>query len=399
MEEMRIVARRDDDGLAFESYDAGQLFERGTALLNRGECRQAVEHYDRIAREFATSRYVAPALYNAGLCLHEGGELEAALPYYLQVIERAGSSRDGKHASLQLAQVYVGLERWADALALTDRLLLREDLVSVERLEGFARRAQALLGLERLDEAERQARDAVSYFRTRRGSEEIDEPYFAAAANFVLAETMRMRAERIELPPSDATTQHQYLESRARLVLDAQQEYFSTIRYTNPEWAAAAGYRIGAMYDALWHAMMSAPIPPPSREMNEATLALYRDEYRNELSRHIRPLMRHAIRYWEMTLLMVERTGVRSEWTERTRAHLERTRALLLEQNERDSEDGEAQPPLEQTGEHTRLEIPRLPERLRVGITEATEADFLAFRSGIPGRYGSSLTARTNPRT
>src|SRR5690606_18000381 len=69
MEEMRIVASREDGDLVFDSYDAGQLFERGTALLNEGRCREAVErHYDRLAREFPTSRYLAPALYNAGLC-------------------------------------------------------------------------------------------------------------------------------------------------------------------------------------------------------------------------------------------------------------------------------------------------------------------------------------------
>ncbi|HEY8428283.1 MAG TPA: tetratricopeptide repeat protein, partial [Sandaracinaceae bacterium] len=328
MEEMRIVAARRDGELVFDSYDAGQLFERGTALLNEGRCREAVErYYDRLAREFPTSRYVAPALYNAGLCLQEGGELEASVPYYQRVIERAAATRDGKHASFQLAQVLVALERWEDALTLSERILLREDLSSAERLEGMARRAQALLGLDRLDEAERQARDALSYFRTRQGDDAIADPYFAAAANFVLAETMRVRSERIEVPAADALTQHEVLDRRARLILDAQREYFSTIRFADAHWAAASGYRIGSMYDGLWHAMMEAPIPPPTRPMNEATTELYRREYRLELARHIRPLIRHAIRYWEMTLLMVERTGVRTEWAERTRADLERMRA------------------------------------------------------------------------
>jgi hypothetical protein len=31
-------------------------------------------------------------------------------------------------------------------------------------------------------------------------------------------------------------------------------------------------------------------------------------------------------------LMMVERTGVRSDWAEKTRADLERTRALMLDQ-------------------------------------------------------------------
>lgn len=378
MEEMRIVASREDGDLVFDSYDASQLFERGTRLLNEGHCREAVEgFYDRLAREFPSSRYVAPALYNSGLCLHEGGELEASVPYYQRVIEQAASSRDGKHASFQLAQVFVGLERWEEALGLSDRLLLREDLSSPERLEGLARRAQALLGLQRLDDAERQARDALSYFRTRQGDDVIDDPYFAAAANFVLAETLRARSERIEVPAADALTQHDVLDRRARLILDAQREYFSTIRFTDAHWAAASGYRIGAMYDGLWHAMMSAPIPPPTRPMNDATMELYRQEYRQELARHIRPLIRHAIRYWEMTLLMVERTGARTEWADRARTDLERMRGLLLDQEEpAPPEQPEASQP-EPTSS-----LPRLPEALLHG--PAIEPALLAARRVDP---------------
>jgi len=388
MEEMRIVASRNAGELVFDSYDAGQLFERGTRLLNEGQCREAVERfYDRIAAEFPTSRYLAPAMYNAGLCLQQGGELEAAIPYYQRVLDAAADSRDGKHASLQLSGVLIGLERWEDARALAERILLREDLSSAERLESLARRAQALLGLERFDDAERQARDALSFYRTRRGDEMIDEPYFAAAANFVLAETMRLRSEGIALPAADAHAQHAVLDARARLVLDAQREYFSTIRFTDAHWAAASGYRIGSMYDRLWHALMEAPIPPPTVEMNDATHAIYRDEYRAELARHIRPLIRHAIRYWEMTLLMVERTGVRTEWTERTRGDLDRMRALLLQGDDSEASDAEgegtepAAPP--EAGSPTSAR-PRLPSDLRSGHTAELERALTAARAPSP---------------
>lgn len=383
MEEMRIVATREGSEFVFDSYDAGQLFERGTALLSEGQCRRAVEEfYDRIAAEFPTSRYLGPALYNAGLCLQEGGELEAAVPYYRRVIEVVPASRDGKHAALQLVSVLIGLERWEEARELSDRILLREDLSSAERLEGLARRAQALLGLERWADAERQARDALSYFRTRQGDEAIADPYFAAAANFVLAETMRLRSEGMELPAADVATQHEVLEAHARLILDAQREYFSTIRFTDAHWAAAAGYRIGAMYDRLWHALMEAPVPPPTREMNEATRAIYEEEYRAELARHVRPLIRHAIRYWELTLLMIERTGVRTEWAERTQRDLERMRALLLQESREEAGSGEADRP-EPTS------MIRIPPELRSSSSTRLSRAFAAIRGsrrGAPSR-------------
>lgn len=383
MEEMRIVASRSGGELVFDSYDAGQLFERGTRLLQEGRCREAVTtYYDRIAAEFPTSRFLAPAMYNAGLCLHEGGELEASIPYYRRVLDAAAATRDGKHASLQLAQVLVTLERWEEARDLADRVLRREDLSSAERLEALARRAQALLGLEQLDEAERQARDALSYYRTRRGDEEIHDPYFAAAANYVLAETIRLRSEAIALPAADAHAQHAVLDSRARLVLDAQREYFSTIRFTDAHWAAAAGYRIGSMYDRLWHALMEAPIPPPTVQMNAATRALYEQEYRAELARHIQPLLRHAIRYWELTLMMVERTGVRTEWAERARGDLERMRALLLQHHGTQADpEPAAEDPTEQERPGSSGLMPRIRRDLREGPPDVLAPALLSVRS------------------
>ena len=79
------------------------------------------------------------------------------------------------------------------------------------------------------------------------------------------------------------------------------------------------------MYDTLWHDIMAAPVPaslsPGAKEV-----------YPQELAKLIKPLLRHAIRYWELTLMMVERTGVRTDWADKTRADLERTRALMLDQ-------------------------------------------------------------------
>lgn len=385
MEEMRIVASRGEDGeLDFSSYDASQLFERGTRLVQQGSCREAIEdYYDRIISEFPNSRYVSVSLYNSALCLQQGGEHEASIPYFRRLLEASPDGRDARHGTLQLTQALIVTERWEEALEVADRLLLREDLSPAERLEGLTRRAQALLGLERTDVAERQARNALSYYRLQQRSGEIPDPYFAAAVNFVLAETLRLRSEAIPIPEGTAQEQHAVLDQRARLLLDAQREYFNTIRNAEPEWSAASGYRIGSMFEQLWEALMTAPIPPPSQELADSAMPVYRDEYRAELARHIRPLVRHAIRYWEMTLLLVEQTGLESDWTERTRNELDRMREVLLQQPEDDEPEAEEAAPEPQAA----LQTPRLPGAL----TEAPTPQTLVWATG----NGSRLTAPT----
>ena len=333
LEETRIVARRTSGGeLELESYDASQLFQRAYDLGVARDCERAVELYDRIVAEFPSSRFVSPSLYNAGLCLRDAGELAGAVERWSLLLSRQPDAADAKHARFLMTSALVELERWEPALDSAERLLDLDDLRSDERLEAMARRAEALLGLGRIDEAERSARDALSYYRTRQGDEIIADEYFAAAANFVLAETIRTRSEALALPDADVAQQRETLDRRAQLLLEAQRAYFDTIRHTDARWAAAAGHQIGAMYERLYAAITEAPVPPPppGRELGPDALAIYQREYRSQLAERVRPLMRHAIRYWELTLLMVERTGVRSEWVERTRTQLDRARQRLL---------------------------------------------------------------------
>jgi outer membrane protein assembly factor BamD (BamD/ComL family) len=331
MDGLRIVARPDaQGGFSFDSYDAEDLFQRANAELDAGRCPEAVLLYDRLVAEFAGGRYASAALYNAGLCLAQTGEREAALARFERLLGELPSSPDVKHASFQAGHLLVELERWEHAIARSDALLLRTDLDSPERMEAMAMRAQALLGQQNLPDAEKQAQQSLTYYRTR-GSELAADPYYAAAANYVVAECIRLRAEALAFPDTNQEEQKAILVKRAQLLLDAMREYANTITHTsgiittNPKWAAAAGYRIGAMYDKLWHDLMGAPVP--------ATLSPGAKElYPQELAKLIKPLLRHAIRYWELTLLMAERTGGRGEWVEKTRGDLERTRSLLLEQ-------------------------------------------------------------------
>lgn len=327
MDELRITARPGEAGYEFDAYDAPELFERATALLNAKKCRDAVVLYDRLAHEFESSRYASSALYNAGLCLQALADFAASAERYAVVREKYPQSEDVRDASFQLAEVLVQLERWDDVLTVSDALLAREDLSADERLEAMARRAQGLLGARKLEESEQYARGALSYFRTRQGDEKIVDEFFAAACNYVLAESYRVAAREMAFP-LDTEGQKQVLLARAQLLLEAQREYFNTIQFQNLDnlhWAAASGYRIGSMYDELWHAIMNAPVPahlPPEGH----------SVYREELAKFVKPLIRHAIRYWELTQMMIERTGTQTEWALKTKADLERVRALMLEQ-------------------------------------------------------------------
>lgn len=328
MDELHITAERSESGdYDFQVYDASELFTRATDMLNHDRCTDAVKLYDKLNQEFPDSDYISASLYNAGLCLQQSRELAAARDRFVQLRERVPGSPDIKDATFQLAEVLVDLERFQDGVAIAEELLGRQDLNNDERLEALTRRAQALLGGGQLDDAAQQAKSALTFFRTRPEAESVRDDFFAAAANYVLAETLRLRGQSLEFPVGTVEEQKAVLIRRAELLLEAQREYFNTIHFSNVRWTAASGYRIGHMYDELWHSIMAAPVPPHLPPEGHVI-------YRQELAKLIKPLVRHAIRYWEVTLLLLERTGYQSEWTAQTRVDLERVRKLLLEQPE-----------------------------------------------------------------
>lgn len=335
LEPMRITAHRTDEG-TFETraYDAEMLFREANRHLESGRCDQAVRLYDRVPSEFPSSRYVSPSLYNAGLCLLEGDELAQAAQRFERLLREVPGSPDVQHTRYQLANVYLRLERWDDSLEQARTLLDRTDLTPDERVEAMSYAAQAELGAGRRREAAERARTTLAFARTRPDDDRVTQVYHLAAANYVYAETIRLQAEAIALPEGGVAVQRPVLERRAQLILAAQREYFDTMRHTHPHWAAAAGYRIGEMYDHFWEAITTAPVPPPQSTMNAEERQIYDQEYRTYLARLVKPLIRHSIRYWELTLMMVERTGVETEYTEKIREDLERARQRLLAQPE-----------------------------------------------------------------
>ncbi|MCA9582096.1 MAG: tetratricopeptide repeat protein, partial [Myxococcales bacterium] len=291
---------------------------------------EAVSRYDRVADEFPRSPYASPALYNAGLCFVAMGQVAQAVARYERLLQNYPESEDIPHARFQLLAAYNHQERWNDALAMGGPLLEDRDLTPEGRLEAMARMSQAFLGAGRFAEARRLAMKTLAYHKEHGIEGNRRDAHFAGAANFVLADSYRRESEAIEIPPATAEEQHEILEQRAALLLQAQREYFDTMRYTDPEWAAASGYQIGAMYDRLWTVITTAPIPPPKNNYNEEGMRIYREEYRKEMAKQVRPLVQHAIRYWELTLMMIERTQVDTEWTERLKADLERVRERTL---------------------------------------------------------------------
>ncbi|HOX43957.1 MAG TPA: tetratricopeptide repeat protein [Myxococcota bacterium] len=324
MEPLRIRLAPDPE-LGLTDFDASTLFHEGLRLQEAQQCEAALRFYDRLLAEFSDSRYLSAAAFNAGRCLETLGRLEEALARYRRVTEGLPRSKDWVDALFREAECLAALGRHAEAVSDLGRLLARADLPVSDRVDG-----QVLLGENHLARgdtlaAEQELRTALRLFRAHERDEFLD-PAPAARAEHRLAELATARFEAAPLRPPEAQLQAD-LEAKAQLLLEAQNAYLRSMRYGDPDWATASGFRIGQLYLALHRAMEAAPLP---EDLSPEEADLYRDLLRKRTA----VLLRKALRVFEMTAQLGERTGTDNDWTRKVRDEMQRVEQLVLSQLE-----------------------------------------------------------------
>ncbi len=323
LEPFHVTATSDDGSVAVDVYDAGGLFDRAVAAFKRARFEDAVALYEKIFDEFPDSSYIPLARYNSGLAKERLKDYQGAIEDYRRMLDRDPSSPDVKDALFRIAGAYEALEVWKDAVKTFDRLLdERSDLEGIERVECFARRGAALIHLGEPARATESLKRALFLFRSGTGISPSESTYYYGMARFKLGEILETEMQDIALP-ADEALMAPALERKCRRLLDAQIEYTHAIRIAHPHWAAAAAYRIGNLYRALWDDLLAAPMP-------EGLDAEERVIYLDILKQRIRVLLTKAVRQWERVLKMAERLDLKNEWVDRTRRDLDEVRRLLV---------------------------------------------------------------------
>jgi len=322
MEPMHIGLQPDPE-LGLTDFDAASLFHEGLRLHEAERYADALKFFERILSQFPRSRYRSAAAFNAGRCLDFLGRGGEALARYRLVVDEMPRSKDWFDAAFRLAMDLSALDRHAGAAAVLERVLAREDLGPSDRMDALVLLGEARMARGELLAAEGTFRDALRHFRATAREAYLD-PAPAAQAEFRLAELAAGRFEAAPLRLPEARMQAD-LVTKAQRLLTAQAGFLRTMRWGDPEWATAAGYRIGKLYLDLYAAMEAAPAPT---DLSAEETEVYRDLLRKRLA----VLLRKALKVFEMTLSLAERTRSDNAWTKAARAEMERVEKLVLSQ-------------------------------------------------------------------
>src|SRR5262249_6008904 len=230
---------------------------------------------------------------------------------------------DGVDARFKLGACLAELGNWPASREVYSRLLGHKDLSLGDRMEAQTRKGYAEFKLGDLATAERTFARAIDDYQAHEAEERLDTNFFLAMAQYHLGLIAHERYKGAQIPLPEKRMAAE-LEVKAGLALEAQVKYVKAIRVKNPDWAAAAGYQIGALYRDFYDAMINAPLPDPVKADAEL-----REVYFEELKKKIRPLLEKGVRNQEQTVMMAERTGVMNDFVRKSSAELDALRRLL----------------------------------------------------------------------
>jgi tetratricopeptide (TPR) repeat protein len=323
-----VVVRAEPDPLTqLEIYDADELFHIAREMERNGRVEDAITVYDSLLQDFPQSAVAEPAEYNLGLLHERREEFEAAANAYFVIVDQAAPAeaerrRTWLDAHYRIAVCFSRLQAWWRAVAMFDEVLEQPWIEPSDRIEADLGRGIAM------QEAGEPASAEIAFAAVLRIAREessrgpfIDNGMVAEAA-FRMGEISaeRYRAVKLEFP-LDVLTER--LELKCQELLNAQHRFLRAIRHGDAHTVAAAGFRIGSLYESLYDTIVGLKVPD---ELTEAQAELYREEVR----KRVNVLVEKALRIYERALVVGQSAPTAKDWNERLRASIERLRDIYL---------------------------------------------------------------------
>ena len=306
------------NGQKVESFQARPLFKQATQEYSVGHYEKALKLFRKVIKHFPETKYANHAYFNAGLAAMRLERWEEALDLQRRARRALAGGRDEWDALLQVSRCLEELARWGNLVEVADELLKKGKLNPTDRVEAWARLGIARYETGRLALAERAFKKVLHLYKE---VPRLEKNPYVSRSQYLVGEIYRglFASIRFRLP---VETMKRDLADKSSFFLKGQSAYLRCVRLQHKDWAVAAGYRLGRLYEDFYDDMMAAEVPP---ELDEEDRKVYFDE----LKRLIRPLVVRAVEIYERNLGMSDRLGVGGEWAKKTQASLDKMRDIL----------------------------------------------------------------------
>ncbi|MCC6809159.1 MAG: hypothetical protein IT381_17150 [Deltaproteobacteria bacterium] len=317
--------------LPTDTYDADTVLHYAREAERAREYAKSRRLYERLLNEFPESKLGRSARFGAARSQEALEGCSVVLPKYAAIRAEdpdLGDVGDWVDVHFREASCLLALARAGDAADLLSELIKYPGLTKTDRLEAMVGRGIANKDRDEIDLAERDLVMVIAIDRENNGDSskymgaEIETRFIVAKAAYHLGEVYRLRFERTKLEYPQAMLEAR-LEEKSQYLLRAQAYLLRSIRLGSLEVAAAAGFRVGGMYEKF-HQELIALEPPP--ELTESQQKLYMQELRLKIA----ILLRKAVKIYDEAVAMAKRTGLKSDWIDKANEALDRIKKTYL---------------------------------------------------------------------
>ncbi|MEM1007523.1 MAG: hypothetical protein AAGJ35_00835 [Myxococcota bacterium] len=304
-----ILKAKDGKVQSIEQLDLKALYNAAEKAFQYKKYKQSIFIYNRIRRYYPIHRVLYAALYNQALAHEELKQFSDAAQLYQEVLKLKNTpTQTQRNAQFRWAACATQQKQHQQAFQIYDQLL-QTHLPQEDRLDALAYAGETLVHLQKPVQALPLFQLALALYHRTPHSEPA--PYSVGMAQYFWAYIMHQRfAQRpFRLPQS---RMKQDLEYKAQHLLKAQKLYLKTIQLRHADWALAAVYQIGKMYEQMYNHVFQAPIPKSFTQEE-------RQIYQVELKRKVQVLLHKALYIYQRNLKFSQRLQFQqTEWVQKT---------------------------------------------------------------------------------
>ena len=333
LEATKVTPAQTDACTGKGTYDAGELADVGEAAFKAKDYEKSAACFGMLLDEFPKDERVPIGLFNLGLCEENLKQYPEAEGHFRRLIKEFPEDPGVPDARLRLGNALLKQERYEEAQKIFKLIAAPPDAPWFDKIEALTQVGVCYLMLKRYTVAEEYFWQAIHTYKRAERLDEYVDTYALAQIHFHRAgikEALMLEAV-LEAPKDDTLAERERvfkkLDEKCKWLLDAQYDFIRTIRMGHGHWATAAGYKIGALYEALFDAMVNTP-KPEAFDAEEAQV------YQEELKKKVAVLLKKSLVAFRKVCKVADRIRVQNEWVDKSRESLDRLEKLLTEVQE-----------------------------------------------------------------
>ncbi|HTM20075.1 MAG TPA: tetratricopeptide repeat protein, partial [Kofleriaceae bacterium] len=251
-----------------DSYPKHKL--AGTAAFEAGKVYEQMAYYDRAAEayEVVVTRFIdkdkdagADALYNAGVLRQALGQNGKAIAHFELYAKKFRNRKDAAEVAFRIGLVHEQAKDDGRAERAYRDYIARFHPDTVRLIEAHTRAGRAALSLGQLKRAAGDFDTALKLYGKMPAKDRAPATKWAAECRYHQGELVHREYQKIGLDVK-MNKLKATLEKKKDLLAKAKGIYEEVVAFGDLQWAAAALYRRGAIFEEFAKAMREAPDPP-----------------------------------------------------------------------------------------------------------------------------------------